>query len=71
MVDLIDDLDTVLVPLTGHVRMARPSEEERAAFIADLQVQSDNIKSGQYIVFERDDFIDWMMGSYSGPMKGR
>ena len=71
MVDIITAPETVLVPLTGLVRVPLPSKEERAEFIASLEEESGKIKSGQYTLFEKDSFVAWMMEGYKSRVQGK
>jgi hypothetical protein len=71
MADISTAPETVLVPLTGMVRMPLPSKEERAEFIASLEEESAKIKNGQYTQFEKDSFVSWMMEGYENRAQGK
>lgn len=61
MAKVAENPDTILVPISGYIRMPAPSKEEREAMIAELEAASEDIKRGNFTVFEKEAFIEWMM----------
>jgi hypothetical protein len=57
---------SMLVPLTGFVRVPLPSAEERTALTESLREASAEIRAGTFSVFDKDQFIDWLMQGQDG-----
>ncbi len=68
---MAENPDTILVPVSGYIRMPAPSQEEREEMIAELDAISAEMQQGHYVEFEPGEFLAWLREDYENYLKGK